>query len=193
MMFLASLVNHAIAGVVPKMNVIEFHNDILVLGYRLLKLKPLGIPPRTCQLQNGTHLGLTAFLMTFLQGWDGRVASNALLSKLLLAEAHRSRSMARDNQEMLLWLLHIGAASCGLWEDPLWVTITKHTLHELGIQSWENVKVILAQFPWVDAVHDSSGRTLWRVCNEVRSGKTTESASILWYPMRVRKRREETK
>ncbi len=174
-MFLASLMNHAVAGVAPKMTAIKFHNTILVLGYRLLKIKPLGVSLGAPPSHNGVYLGLTAFLLTFFQGWDGRVPCNALLSKLLLAEARRPQSLARDDQEILLWLLHMGAASSGLWEHPVWVTVTKHTLHELGIQSWESVKGVLVRFPWINAVHDAFGQALWSACNKTPSDKSTES------------------
>lgn len=161
MSFLASLLNNAIAGVVPKLNVTEFHKDTLLLGYRLVKLKPLGSPLEICSLQNRVHLGLTAFLVTFLQGWDRCIIQNVLLSKLLLSGVQQHFDGGQDDQEMLLWVLFIGAASSCLWKHPAWVLTTKDAVYGLGIKGWEDVKKILAKFPWVNAVHDAAGLALW--------------------------------
>jgi hypothetical protein len=161
MLFLASLLNNAIAGVARKMNAIELHQNTILLGYRLVKLKPLGLPPGTSSLQNKVHLGLAAFLVTFLQGWNGRIAQNDLLSQLLLAEVQKPLSAEQDDQETLLWFLFMGAASSCLWRHPAWVSTTKHTLQTLKIEDWQDVKKILTGFPWVNAVHDTAGQALW--------------------------------
>ncbi|GFF29052.1 hypothetical protein IFM61606_10282 [Aspergillus udagawae] len=44
-LFLTSMLNNAIAGVVPRINAASFYDDIILLGYRLLNIKPLGCAP----------------------------------------------------------------------------------------------------------------------------------------------------
>jgi hypothetical protein len=160
-LFLASLLNNAIAGVAPRMNAVELHQDIIFLGYRLVKLNPLGFPLGVSSLENRVHLGLAAFLMIFLLSWDCRVVKNGLLSELLLSEVQQPFSARQDDQGTLLWLLFIGAASSGMSKHPIWVSTTKHTLQGLKVKSWEDVKKLLAGFPWVNAIHDTAGRALW--------------------------------
>jgi hypothetical protein len=164
-MFLASLLNSAIAGDSPKLNAIELHQNIILLGYRLVRLKPLGLLLGTSSLQNKLHLGLAAFLVSFLQGWDGRVAQNEILSQLLLAEVQSPPSSGRHEKETLLWLLFIGAGSSCLSRHSIWVSKTQDTLQALKIESWGDVRKVLAGFPWVNAVHDAEGQALWYASN----------------------------
>lgn len=114
-LFLTSLLNDAVAGVAPKMSAIELHHNITLLGYRLVKLKPLGLPLGASSLQDRVHLGLTAFLITFLPFLDGWICLNDFLSQLLLAEVQRPSSPGKDALVTLLWLLFIGAASSSLF------------------------------------------------------------------------------
>ncbi|KAE8343120.1 hypothetical protein BDV24DRAFT_129712 [Aspergillus arachidicola] len=165
MLFLASMLNNAIAGVLPKINAADFYDDIISLGYRLLNVKPLSSTDGICSLQNKVHLGLTAFLVTFLQDWDGQIVRNDLLSSVLLAEVQQPLSSEQDIQEILVWLLFIGSASSCLWKHPAWVLTTRRTLLGLGVSSWENIKSILSRFPWVDVVHDTAGQALWYASN----------------------------
>jgi hypothetical protein len=174
-LFLTSLLNNAIAGFAPRMNAIELYHDVILLGYRLVKLNPLCFPLGLSSLQNRVHLGLAAFLMTFLLSWDGRVVQNDLLSELLLSEVQQPFGAGQDDQGTLLWLLFIGAASSSLWKHPIWVATTKHTLQGLEVMSWEDVKKLLAGFPWVNAVHDTAGQALWDGSKDVDSRGTDTS------------------
>ncbi|KAE8381499.1 hypothetical protein BDV26DRAFT_255307 [Aspergillus bertholletiae] len=186
MLYLASLLNSSISGITPKMNAIELHQDILLLGYRLVDLRPVGSPLGTSSLQNKVYLALTSFLMTLLRGWNGRVVQNDLLSQLLLAEVQQTPSAGQDGHETLLWLLFIGAASSGLWKHPAWVSTTKHVLQGLEDKSWDGVKKILTGFPWVNSIHDIAGQELWChsqdthsvVTNTISTSETSTVARI---------------
>lgn len=167
--FLASLLNSAIAGDSPKMNAIELHQNIILLGYRLVRLNPLGLLLGTSSLQNKVHLGLAAFLVSFLQGWDGRAVQNELLSQLLLAEIQSPPSSGQHERETLLWLLFIGAGSSCLSRHSIWVSKTQDTLQALKIESWGDVRKVLAGFPWVNAIHDAEGQALWNASDIVHS------------------------
>lgn len=161
-LFLASLLNNAILGNARKIDAIELHQDIILLGYRLVNLRPLGLPRGISWLQNKVHLGLAAFLVTFLRGWDGRLAQNDLLAELLISAARQPVGADQDGRETLLWLLFIGAAASNLCKHPVWISRAKCTLQSLQIICWQDAKALLAEFPWVDAVHDSAGQALWQ-------------------------------
>ncbi|OJI99598.1 hypothetical protein ASPVEDRAFT_39002 [Aspergillus versicolor CBS 583.65] len=165
-LLLASLLNKAIAGVAPKLHAVELDQDMILLGYRLLRLKPLGLPPGTSRLQHRVHLGMAAFLMTFLHGWDGSVTQNDALVGLLLSEVQRPFNSDENDLETFLWLLFIGAASLSLWKHPKWISITKDILQGLKVKRWEDVKELLARYPWVNAVHDPAGQELWHGSND---------------------------
>lgn len=165
-LFLASLLNDATAGVAPKINAIELDQDIILLGYRLLELKPLGLPLGISRLQHRVHLGMATFLMTFLHGWDDSDAQNDVLAGLLLSEVQQPFNTDENDLETLLWLHFIGAASLSLWKHPTWISITKYTLQGLKVKRWEDVRNLLAGYPWVNAVHDTAGLALWHGSND---------------------------
>jgi hypothetical protein len=159
---LASTLNDAMQGVSPKLNSCAFHSDLLVLGYRLVNMYTLGGCRPKCTIENGIQLALTAFLVTFLPGLDRRIAHNALLSKLLLDAAQAFSDDGLDIQEILLWMLYIGAASSPqLGAHPTWISKLKETTDTLKLRTWEQVQDMLAKYPWVNAVHHAAGKALW--------------------------------
>ncbi|GFF43166.1 hypothetical protein IFM58399_06857 [Aspergillus lentulus] len=159
---LASMLNDATNGVGPKLKSCAFHSDLLVLGYRLGNMYTLGGCRPKCPIENAIHLGLTAFLITFLPGLDHRIAHNALLSNLLLSVAQDLADDGLDIREILLWMLYIGAASSSqLGTHPTWISKSKETIDTLKLRTWEQVQDVLAKYPWVNAVHDTAGKTLW--------------------------------
>jgi hypothetical protein len=156
------MLNDATNGVGPKLNCGAFHSDLLVIGYRLGNMYTLGGCRPKCPIENAIHLGLTAFLVTFLPGLDHRIAHNDLLSNLLLDVAQGLADDVLDIQEMLLWMLYIGAASSSqLGAHPTWISKSKDIIDTLKLRTWEQVKDILAKCPWVNAVHDTAGKALW--------------------------------
>ncbi|KAH1597852.1 hypothetical protein KXV95_001375 [Aspergillus fumigatus] len=165
-LFLASSLNNAMTGDSPKLGVFQLHQNIILLGYRLVKLKPLGLPLRSSSLENRVHLGLAAFLASFLQGWDGQISPNHLLSRSLLASVHQHLSAEQNEQELSLWALFRGAVLPSSWNDSTWVLKTRVTLKALGIDSWGDIRDILGKYPWVNAIHDPPGQTLWYRCLE---------------------------
>lgn len=160
---LASLLNDAGAGHRPKLNGYELEDTLLVLGYRLVSICPLGGLRPTSRLDNAVHLGLTAFMVTFLPRLDCRIADNPLLSNLARSAVQEHFGDERENQEVLLWILFIGGASVFKQSDETWL-IPKaiRTLRALGLHAWEGVYETLAKFPWVDALHNKAGQALWR-------------------------------
>lgn len=93
---------------------------------------PLGGPRLVNLLENAIHLGLMAFLPTFIRGLDGKVSNNTLLAGLVMSS---SKALSQDmhvNSEVLPWLLFIGKASVfGDADDDTWlaqeISLTMHT------------------------------------------------------------------
>ncbi|KAL6237333.1 hypothetical protein BDW75DRAFT_204416 [Aspergillus navahoensis] len=172
---LADLLNDACAGYRQKLGAEEFHNTIMLLGFRLLHISPLDVShePDACfklgmgPLEEAVHLGLIAFLVTFLRGLDHRVADKPLLSyrlrlvieKLLSSTERGEGSMII--KRVLIWMLFVGAVVTFKPSDDEWLIPTTNTaVNTLGLSSWKDVKEALAGFPWVDSVHDRSGIVL---------------------------------
>jgi hypothetical protein len=142
-----------------KLNNYKFHDTIILLGYRLIDTSPLcGFLPG---LANAVHLGLAAFLLTFLRRLDYKVSEMPLLYKLITS-AVRQIDEQESSQELLLWLLFIGNASIFTSADDLWILpIAKRTTKTLDLHTWQDVRHTLARWPWVNTLHDMHGEALW--------------------------------
>ncbi|KAL2872718.1 uncharacterized protein BJX67DRAFT_376511 [Aspergillus lucknowensis] len=172
---LATILNDADAGYRQKLEGVEFHDTIILLGYRLLRIRPLGETSspnassgtRMSDLENVVHLSLMAFLVTFLTGLDRQVPDKPLLShrlgvalKTLTApdEAGPETQMVRS---VLLWTLFIGSVVVFKPVEDEWLTpTTQAAKRALGLSSWEDTKKVLVRFPWVNPLHDRAGIAL---------------------------------
>lgn len=161
-MLFTLLLNNMNNGVVPKMLATEFYKSLLLLGYRIVQLRPTELCRETGPYYRRLHLGLTAFLLTCLQGPDHRIMKNELLSRMLLADIQQPSPASEGTQVALLWLLFIGAVA-GMRENITWMLITRRALKRLGIKEWDEVKQHLFRFPWVSALHDPAGEAFWYV------------------------------
>ncbi|KAF2669202.1 hypothetical protein BT63DRAFT_413660 [Microthyrium microscopicum] len=160
---LAWVLNDAHANHIPKVCGFTFHETILLLGYDLIRISPLGGPRPTSHVDNVVHLGLTAFIMTLLQGLDGRISGIDILSDLAHSAIQQHMDGEREHQELLLWLLFIkGAATFGL-QDSLPVAKIAELMHTLSLHTWEDVASALSDFPWVNTVHDKAGKWYYAV------------------------------
>ncbi|KAL4974810.1 hypothetical protein BDW66DRAFT_167549 [Aspergillus desertorum] len=174
---LAYLLNNAGVGYRQKLGAEEFHNTIMFLGHCLLHMSPLyaNSEPDACfkldmnPLEEVVHLGLTAFLVTFLRGLDHRIADKPLLSHRLRLAIKKSMSSVEGGEgsiirgRVMIWTLFVGAVVVFNLSDNEWlIPTTNAAMIALGLSSWKDVKKALADFPWVDAVHDRTGMVL---CN----------------------------
>ncbi|KAL4754724.1 hypothetical protein BDW72DRAFT_117553 [Aspergillus terricola var. indicus] len=172
---LADLLNDAGAGYRRRLGAEQFHNTIMLLGYSLLHISPLNVStgPGACSmlgispLEDIVHLGLIAFLVTFLRGLNQRIAENPLLSHRLRLAIEKLLSSVEGGEEgkiikrVLIWALFVGAVAVFKPSDDEWLIPTTNTaMNALGLSSWKDVKEALAGFPWVDAVHDRTGTVL---------------------------------
>jgi hypothetical protein len=156
---LAWVLNDAHTGLIEKINGYIFHETLLLLAYDLIHISPLGGPRPTNHLDNIVHLGLTAFIMTFFRGLDGRISSIPLLADLFRSAIEEHFSSEREYQELLLWLLFIrGASIFGQMNDAWLVTKTAETMQTLNLLTWKDVAQTISKYPWVGAVHDSAGQ-----------------------------------
>ena len=159
---LAWLLNDTNAGNRQKLHHYTFHDTIISLGYRIINISPLGGLHSTSRIANVVHLGLAAFLMTFLRRLDHRVSSMPLLSKLARSAAQEQSNNEKMPHDMLLWILFIGDASLFERLDDIWLipTVTR-TMRALNLHMWEDVQRALVKWPWVSTLHDKTGEALW--------------------------------
>lgn len=142
-----------------KLSSYRFHDTIILVGYRLIHISPLyGL---LSGLDDAVHLGLAAFLLTFLRRLDYKVSDMPLLHKLFTAAVEQLNDK-ESSQELLLWLLFIGEASIfSQADDLLIVPIAIRTMDALDLHTWQDVRHTLGKWPWVNTLHDKNGEALW--------------------------------
>ncbi|KAH6884390.1 hypothetical protein B0T10DRAFT_130463 [Thelonectria olida] len=163
----ASLINDCGASRRPKLNSFEFHDRLIRFGYQLLAINTLGGSRISNALENFIHLGLAAFMMTFLRGLDRLIAENPLLSELARKAGQSYCGQDSEEQQTFLWFVLIGRSSIFREQDEEWLLPKmRQTTEALGLHTWEDVREIVSIFPWVNSLHNKAGEELWRRCRE---------------------------
>jgi hypothetical protein len=149
----------------------QVYQDLLLdLCYRLLESSPLDGPRPADPLENAVHIGLTAFVSTFIIffGRRRRICFAALSACLSQAIQNQSWTFEDSNQKFLLWLSVISGITIFNQEDRLWLLpMIRHTALMLGIQSWEALQSLLLEYPWVRILHSDASKGLWNEANQV--------------------------
>jgi hypothetical protein len=166
---LGLMLNDASAGHRRKLDGVDFHCSILLLGYRILKLNPLDetLGTTMSDLEDVIHLSLLAFLVTFLTGLDHRILDKPLLSRRLrvaiksLSASNNAGQQSQLVQRVIMWSLFVGSAAVFKYSEDEWLNpTTQATMQTLGLYAWGDAKKVLTGFPWVDALHDRAGIVL---------------------------------
>lgn len=158
---LSTLVNEASAGERSKLPTVEFLRSHIWLGHKLLKYAPLSSPRSLSRTQNIAHLGLLTIISSFLCGLDRRVTENSILSQMIRKVA--SLEPDDEDQELLLWLLFLGAAV--ILQDPshdAWlIPRTWETMQKLQVNTWSEIMGALSNFPWINDFYEKESLALY--------------------------------
>lgn len=157
----AWIINDITSGKREKIHNYPFHDTIIMLGYRLVDVAPLG-GLMECHVAHTMHLGLAAFLMTFLRRLDYIIPDMPLLYKLYQAAITQLSDDEDENQELRLWAVFIGRASIFQSTDDDWLLpIATKTAQRLNLCDWADIRQVLSRWPWVTSLHDNAGEALW--------------------------------
>lgn len=158
---LSTLVNEASAGKRSKLPTVEFLRSHIWLGHKLLNYAPLSSSRSLNRTQNMAYLGLLTIISSFLCGLDRRVTENSILSQMIRKEA--SLESNDDNQELLLWLLFLGAAV--ILKDPshdAWlIPKSWETMQNLQLNTWGGIMGALSKFPWINDFYEKESSALY--------------------------------
>lgn len=166
----ARIINDTISGLRPTFSGHVMHCTLLVLGYRLVNISPLSGPRPHDHLIDTIHLGLVAFVVTFLRGLHRKISERPLLSSVARAAVdniYHDEKGVQEDQEVLLWFLFLGAASVFRSVDhSSWLILkARQTMNALDLSSWVDLQEVLVKFPWVHTLHDKAGWELWSRCS----------------------------
>ncbi|KAL7919876.1 hypothetical protein ACQKWADRAFT_299904 [Trichoderma austrokoningii] len=158
---LSTLVNEASAGERSKLPTVQFLRSHIWIGHKLLNYAPLSSLRSLNRTQNIAHLGLLTIISSFLCGLDRRVTENFILSQMIRKEA--SIESNEEDQELLLWLLFLGAAV--ILQDPshdTWlVPKTWETMQKLQLITWDGIVGALSNFPWINDFYEKETLALY--------------------------------
>ncbi|KAH8689180.1 hypothetical protein BGW36DRAFT_433944 [Talaromyces proteolyticus] len=173
----AQSINDAISGLSPKLDCIAYHYTLVLFGYRLINIRSLNAPYLPNNVANTIHLGLMAFLTTFLVKLDHSNSEYPILYQSLRFICQVASSSVQDEQQVRLWAMFISSTSVFTRPDDYsWlIPITAQTMSFLGLRTWEEVYQTITVFPWVDALHNSAAYTLWLEVSSLSS-----SSSLLY-------------
>ncbi|KAJ4301484.1 hypothetical protein N0V90_003576 [Kalmusia sp. IMI 367209] len=112
-------------------------------------------------IQDAYLVGLKLFMMSlFLQVGRQRLMEYDNMTCRLRGVLERGALDGED--ELKLWLLMMG----GVWilddVDAEWlVPMAKEQARRMGLSRWDEAYEVLRKYPWIEALHDESGRTVW--------------------------------
>ena len=148
-----------------KMQPYSFEETLISVSYRLLYLYPLNGEGSKDSNDNAYHLGVLALLMTLLYQYGRlhRGPYDLLADKLRSAATTIFNEGSNADVTLLLWLLFIGGISVFGPVDVPWLHHEiRACLSALQADSWQQVRAAISCLPWINLVHDSAGKDLWK-------------------------------
>lgn len=156
---IAHLFNMSHTGLKMDPNMLQ--EVIVSVGYRLIRFHPLGGPQLESKVESAWHIGLAAFTTTlYLQFGRRRFLKYSLVAQRLREVI--DRGLDEEDNDLMLWLLFIGGISVLAEVDQTWLVPRIHQVAQaLGIEDWAALHQSIGQFPWINSLHDETGKALW--------------------------------
>lgn len=170
---LSWLLNDALTGRRPKVDMMDGCMAMWEVGYRLLNFIPLTQPSPENYMDNIVHLGLLMFMLPFLQKLDGNIPECPTIYKLAhsAARGHLGNTHDGADHSVVLWMLLVGASSAFKPSDYVYISpIMERLTLSLNIGTWEDVAGVLAGFPWIDALFLTAAQSLFNDAVGVSKG-----------------------
>jgi hypothetical protein len=127
---------------------------------RLIRFRPLQSPKPECKREAAYHIGLITFMTTLFLQWDNRRIQEYDSISRRLREVLDEEFDAHDG-DLLLWLLFIAS----LWFSTTishWLILRIRILTvQLDIDNWSRVRDSICKFPWINVLHEKTGRAVW--------------------------------
>ncbi|KAH8766446.1 hypothetical protein F5882DRAFT_413810 [Hyaloscypha sp. PMI_1271] len=127
---------------------------------RLIRFRQLQSPKPECKREAAYHIGLITFMTTlFLQWDDRRIQEYDSISRRLMKVL--DEELDAHDGDLLLWLLFITS----LWFSTTsshWLILRIRILRvQLDIDNWPRVRDSICKLPWINVLHEQTGRAVW--------------------------------
>jgi hypothetical protein len=145
-----------------KLDGYTFHDTLILMGYRLVQISPLGGSRPLSDLDSLVQLSLLSFLVAFFYALGGTRPAFVLLSNLARSAVQGHTVDKGEDQELLIWIMCMGQGTIFGKSDDAWlIPKLRQAQLALGLNTWDDVRKLLPRYPWVDALHDKPGKELW--------------------------------
>ncbi|KUJ07844.1 uncharacterized protein LY89DRAFT_789506 [Mollisia scopiformis] len=139
-----------------------FLEIVISICCRLIRFRPLQSPKPECRREAAYHIGLITFMTTLFLQWDNRRIQGYHLISRRLREVLDEEFDARDDDNLLLWLLFVASLWFKTTSVSYWLVLRIRRLAvRFQIDSWSRVCDSICQFPWINILHDQTGRAVW--------------------------------
>ncbi|KAI2777906.1 hypothetical protein F4815DRAFT_495041 [Daldinia loculata] len=144
-----------------KMDGYTYHDTLILIGYRLVHIRPLNTDP-TDSLENIIHMGLLMIMANFLLSLMHRLPELPLLRQKVGVLVQEEFTEDTENKEAILWALFMAEITIfKRSEDEQLMQRIRQIVLSLGLQSWDDVCQIFIKFPWINSLHGKPGRLFW--------------------------------
>jgi hypothetical protein len=148
------------------LDLIEFQEALISICYRLLHFRTLNESRIRHDIQSAYHIGLMIFMVSvYWHNYQNRLAKPGHIAgrvKEIL------RGMLDEHEdEFAFWALVLGGISVSGKDDRAWMLSgLRDKASVLGVTTWDEAQKYLVKFPWINAVHDEPGQSLWdQICS----------------------------
>ena len=145
-------------------SLIVYQEMVLSILYRLLNFQPLDGSRPGPDIEAAYRIGLTIFMTTIFLQHQHHCFIDLSLTLQSLKDIVETRI---KESELAFWAMVIGGI--WMWDDPggEWLAPKlRAASQDLGIKNWGEAHRVLKRFPWIDRIHDESGRQVWEEARE---------------------------
>ncbi|KAK6522976.1 hypothetical protein TWF281_002403 [Arthrobotrys megalospora] len=145
-----------------KLEPFMFQEILISVGYRLMHIFPLDRVTSLGATENACQLAFLAMVSTMLI----KKSHSRLPYPFLAGLFHDAITRLDDNpmvdDNFLFWLLFMGAISVFEIKDEDWLRLKlRKSISKMELGSWQDVKNILGNYPWIIFFHDDPGLEVW--------------------------------
>lgn len=149
-----------------KLDASAFPDIITSVLYRLFDIKAIDGTCTMHPVANAIHLGLIAFMTTFLiQFGRSRRMRYAALSRKFKKALDNTTFQAAVDPATHLWLLVIADIAVPQMDGRSWIKPRLvEAVSQFGATDWEFARRLLGKYPWIKELHDQPAAQLWEAC-----------------------------
>jgi hypothetical protein len=167
--YTALIFNHCQGVAIQSTGTLTDHRN--AVQHRLLSLLPY--PYDQCrkpiyQLYESTRLAAQMYSLLCVYPYPPGPAPFAELANLLRKELSRldPETITEQESRLLLWILVMGAImTVGTLDRYCFISALSTVSRQLQVESWQEMKSILASFLWLDMTNDIDGKDIWDELN----------------------------